>query len=242
VDGGCGCAQALGVRFYDAAGRELDAGISGRSLSEIRHVDLSRRDARLAAARIRVACDVTNPLIGPDGAAAVYGPQKGATAEMVAALDAGLANLAEVICRDLGVDVASMAGGGAAGGLGAGLVAFLGASLEPGVEIVADAVGLARRLAGADLCITGEGRLDRQSLSGKTAVGVAKIARGAGVPVVCIPGQCEDGLDCGELFADVRPLAAGGVSPAEAMRQVRELLAARAAEAVEAFSRSRRGL
>jgi len=241
VDGGCGCAQGFGVRFIDAAGRCCPGGLGGGGLSAIRHVDLSGRDARLSTARIGVACDVTNPLTGPNGAAAVYGPQKGATPEMVALLEAGLANLAEVIRRDLGLDVEHLAGAGAAGGLGAGLAAFAGGRLQRGVEIVAGAVGLARRLAGADLCITGEGHFDRQSLSGKTAVGVAQLAAVARVPVVCIPGQAASGADCGGLFIDVRPLAAGEVTPAEAMARAGELLTARAAEAVADFlARGRR--
>jgi len=235
VDGGCGCAQRLGVRFIDAAGRCCPPALGGGGLANIHHVDLSGRDARVGAARIRVACDVTNPLTGPNGAAAVYAPQKGATPAMVAMLEDGLANLAEVIRRDLGLDVEQLPGAGAAGGLGAGLVAFAGGRLQRGVEIVAGAVGLARRLAGADLCITGEGRFDRQSLSGKTAVGVAHIAAAARVPVVCIPGQAAGDADCGGLFIDVRPLVAGEVTEAEAMTRARELLAARAAEAVADF-------
>ena len=235
VDGGCGCAQGLGVRFFDAAGQCCPPGIGGGGLANIRHVGMSGRDARVGAARIRVACDVTNPLTGPDGAAVVYGPQKGASPEMVAVLEKGLANLAEVIRRDLGLDVEQLPGGGAAGGLGAGLVAFAGGRLQRGVEIVAGAVGLARRLEGADLCITGEGRLDRQSLAGKTAVGVAHLAAAAQVPVVCIPGQAASGMDCGGLFIDVRPLVAGEVTAGEAMARAGELLTARACQAVADF-------
>ena len=225
VDGGCGAAQALGVRFLDAAGEPCVCGLAGGGLMSVADIDASRRDGRLAAARIRVACDVTNPLTGPNGAAAVYGPQKGATPEMIRQLDAGLAHLADVIRRRLGVDVEHLAGAGAAGGLGAGLVAFCGATLDRGVEIVADAVGLRRRLAGAALVLTGEGSLDAQSLSGKTAVGVARIAAEVGVPVVCIPGQAEAGLDCGGLFAAIRPLVAGGVTVEQALRRAPELLA-----------------
>ncbi len=235
VDGGCGCAQALGVRFIDAAGQCCLPGLGGGSLVNIRHVDMSGRDARVGAVRIRVACDVTNPLTGPDGAAGVYGPQKGASPATVALLEEGLANLAEVIRRDLGMDVEQLPGAGAAGGLGAGLVAFAGGRLQRGVEIVAGAVGLARRLAEADLCITGEGRFDRQSLSGKTAVGVANLAAAARVPVVCIPGQAASGMDCGGLFIDVRPLVAGDIGPVEAMARAGELLTARAREAVADF-------
>lgn len=236
VDGGCGCAQALGVRFTDAKGLPCPCGLVGGGLTIVQHIDVSRRDPRIAAARLRVACDVTNPLTGPEGAAAVYGPQKGATPEMVDLLEAGLVHLAAVIRRDLGLDIEYAPGAGAAGGLGGGLVAFAGARLQRGVEIVAEAVGLARRLEGADLCITGEGRFDRQSLSGKTAVGVARLASARGVPVMCIPGQAEAGVDHGGLFADVRPLSAGGVAPTEAMARVRELLTQRTAEAVAAFA------
>ncbi len=235
VDGGCGCAQAIGVRFFDSFGECCQPGLGGGGLVNIRRVDMSGRDPRIAGTRIRVACDVTNPLTGPDGAAAVYGPQKGASPAMVSVLEYGLANLAEVIRRDLGLDVEQLAGAGAAGGLGAGLVAFAGGKLQRGVEIVAGAVGLARRFEGADLCITGEGRLDRQSLSGKTAVGVAHLAAAAKVPVVCISGQAASGVDCGGLFLDVRPLVAGEVTQAEAMARAKELLTARAREAVADF-------
>ncbi len=237
VDGGCGCAQAVGVVFADAAGDPCVRGLAGGGLPTVDRIDMSRRDPRIAGARIRVACDVTNPLTGPRGAAAVYGPQKGASPEMVRQLEAGLVHLAEVIRRELAVDVEHLPGAGAAGGLGAGLVAFLGAELQRGVEIVADAVALRDRLAGADLCITGEGRFDAQSLSGKTAVGVARVAGELSVPAICIPGQAEPGLDDEGLFAAVRPLAAGDVTIDHAMRRPKELLAARAAEAVEAFLR-----
>ena len=238
VDGGCGCAQAIGVAFTDAAGEPCVCGLAGGGLPAVHRIDLARRDPRVAQARIRVACDVTNPLTGPNGAARVYGPQKGATPEMVEQLDAALAHLAEVIRRDLGLDVAHLPGAGAAGGLGAGLVAFLGAELQRGVEIVADAVGLSARLAGADLCLTGEGKLDRQSLSGKTAVGVARVAREAAVPVLCIPAQAETGLDHGGLFAAVRPLVGGEVTVADAMHRPAELLRQRAADAVRRFVRN----
>ena len=240
VDGGCGCAQAIGVVFTHVAREPCVCGLAGGGLADVRHIDLSGRDPRIAAARVRVACDVTNPLTGPSGAAAVYGPQKGATPEMVRRLEAGLAHLAGVIRRELGTDVEHLLGAGAAGGLGAGLVAFAGADLEPGVVMVAEALRLRERLAGAGLCLTGEGSFDAQSLSGKTAVGVAKIARELSVPAICIAGQVEAGLDHGGLFADVRALAAGGVTVAEAMARPTELLRQRAAEALQAFLARRR--
>ncbi len=243
TDGGCGAAQALGVLFLEESGRPCVCGLAGGGLESIAKIDMTDRDPRLANVDIRVACDVTNPLTGPDGAAAVYSPQKGATAETVHRLEAALAHLAELCRRDLGVNVEHMSGAGAAGGLAGGLVAFAGAKLTPGLDLVAETVGLADRLVGADLCITGEGMLDAQSLSGKTAVGVARLAADAGVPVVCIPGQFdrEAATDLftasatTELFAAVHPLVAGDVSPEQAMRDPAKLLRQRAAEATAAF-------
>jgi glycerate 2-kinase len=243
TDGGCGAAQALGVLFLEESGRPCVCGLAGGGLESIAKIDLADRDPRLADVDISVACDVTNPLTGPDGAAAVYSPQKGATAETVRRLEAGLAHLAELLHRDMGVNVEHMSGAGAAGGLAAGLVAFAGAKLTPGLDLVADTVALADRLAGADLCITGEGMLDAQSLAGKTAVGVARLAATAGVPVVCIPGQFarEAATDLftasatTELFAAVAPLVADDISPEQAMREPAKLLRQRAAEAVAAF-------
>ncbi len=244
VDGGCGCAQALGVVFSDASGQPCINGIGGGGLGAIEQIDMSGLDSRLADTKIRVACDVTNPLTGPSGAAAIYGPQKGATPEMIEKLDANLAHLCEMIASRLGLEVNDLPGGGAAGGLGAGLVAFAGATLESGVDIVANAVGLARRLVGADLCITGEGKLDAQSSSGKTAVGVAKIARLAGVPTICIPGQAEPDAPH-ELFAAVRPLVGGQVKLNHALAQPEVILKQRAREAIAKIlgenSRNRNG-
>jgi glycerate kinase len=235
VDGGCGCAQALGARFLSAEGQPCVWGLAGGGLAGIADFDLSQVDPRLAEARIRVACDVRNPLLGPDGAAAVYAPQKGATPEAVELLEAGLAHLAGLIRRKLGLDVAEMPGAGAAGGLGAGLVAFAGASLEAGAKVVAQAVALRRRLVGADLCLTGEGRLDSQSAAGKAAVGVAAVAREAGVPCVCIPGQADADAPAG-LFDDVRPLVAEEVTRRVALKQPKTYLKRRAAEAVGRFA------
>jgi len=238
VDGGAGCAQALGAVFLDRAGNLCVCGLAGGGLADVADVDVSDLDDRLKDVSIRVACDVTNLLTGPDGAARVYGPQKGATEEMVEKLEAGLANLAAVIHRRLGVDVVRLSGGGAAGGLGAGLVAFAGAKLQPGLPLIAEAVGLPKRLAGADLCITGEGKLDRSSSFGKTAVGVAKIASQLGVPVVCVPGQAAPDAPR-ELFAAVLPLVAGEVTVRQAMREPAGLLKLRAAEAVRTRFRDR---
>lgn len=195
TDGGTGAAQAVGVRFLDERGEPLNEGLTGGDLRRIHRVDMSARDPRITTTRIRVACDVDNPLCGPRGAAAIYGPQKGATAEQVRQLDEGLAHLAEVIQRDLGHGVLEIAGAGAAGGFGAGLIAFFGATLEPGVRMVMDAVRFQKRIAGADLLITGEGRLDRQSMMGKVIDGVGHAGRDAGVPVVALAGAIGEGAD-----------------------------------------------
>jgi len=234
VDGGCGCAQALGVVFTGGDGEPLICGIAGGGVRDVAGIDLSDRDPRVGEASIRVACDVTNPLTGPNGAARVYGPQKGANTETVERLEANLVHLAEVLRRRIGVDVEKLPGAGAAGGLGAGLVAFAGASLEPGAPLVAEAVALRRRLASADLCITGEGRLDAQSAFGKTAVTVAEIARDAGVPTLCIPGQLGEGAPSSS-FAAVWPLAGGNITARQAMQNPVPLLQRRAADALRDF-------
>jgi glycerate kinase len=191
-DGGAGMAQALGVRFLDAAGAVIDGYAAGGMLDRIARIDASGIDARLARTRILVACDVTNPLCGPKGAAAVYGPQKGATPEMVKQLDANLAHFARLIKRDLKADVAKTPGAGAAGGLGAGLLAFTRSTLERGVELVVKATRLEAHMKGADLAITGEGRVDFQTAFGKTPSGVAKAAKLHKVPVVAIGGGLAD--------------------------------------------------
>jgi len=188
-DGGAGMAQALGVRFLDRAGQEIGPG--GGALLDLAVIDATGLHPAVRRARFVVACDVDNPLTGPQGAAAVYGPQKGARPEDVLLLDRALAHLAAVVHRDLGIDVRSLPGAGAAGGLGAGLVAFAGARLRPGVELVMDAVRFAERLARADVAITGEGKLDAQSLRGKVPAGVIRAAREAGKPVVVLCGRAE---------------------------------------------------
>ena len=185
-DGGAGMAQALGVRLLDADGAELGAG--GCALERLARIDLGTLDPRLAKCTIDVACDVDNPLTGPRGASAVFGPQKGASPDMVQRLDTALAHFAGVIERDTGVAVAEVPGSGAAGGMGAAMLAFLGARLRPGIDIVTEAVGLDHAVSGADLVITGEGRIDSQSIHGKTPIGVARIAKRHGVPVIGIAG------------------------------------------------------
>jgi len=190
-DGGSGLLRSLGVRFLDAGGNELRPG--GAALAALQRVDLSALDKRLHNVQVEVAADVDNPLCGPKGASAVFGPQKGASAQQVEELDAALARLAEVVGEALGEDFSTFPGVGAAGGLGFAAKAFLGARFRPGIELVAELSGLADAVRGADLVITGEGRLDAQSLHGKTPVGVARVAREQGVPVIALAGSLGEG-------------------------------------------------
>ena len=192
-DGGMGMAHALGIRFLDARGRELPEG--GGALGRLARIDASRRLAAIGRARIEVACDVDNPLTGPRGATRIYARQKGATAAMIRTLEANMKHFAQIVHRDLGIDVSGMPGAGAAGGLGAGLMAFLGAALRPGVDMVSDAIGLRRKLAGCDLVITGEGRTDGQTVFGKAPMGVLREARELGIPVVLIAGSTGEGVE-----------------------------------------------
>lgn len=210
-DAGAGMAQALGARLLDAQGAELPPG--GAALSRLAAIDVSRVDPRLAEVDLDVACDVTNPLCGPDGASEVYGPQKGATPEQVHELDRALGVFAEVVERDLGRQVASVPGAGAAGGLGAGLLAFTAARLRPGVEIVIAHTGLAQAIARADLVVTGEGRMDGQTRYGKTPFGVASVARAAGVPVIAVAGSIGDGVDELDAYFDAVLPCLGRVAP-----------------------------
>lgn len=191
-DGGAGMAQALGVKLLDARGQDIGPGAAG--LEELERIEIQGLDPRVKEAEILVACDVDNPLCGPRGASAVYGPQKGATPEMVPRLDAALARLADTIERDLGKDVRELPGAGAAGGLGAGLVAFLGAGLRRGIELVIETVDLDGILArGADLVITGEGEINHQTAFGKVPAGVARVAGKYGIPVVALVGSIGEG-------------------------------------------------
>ena len=192
-DGGAGMVQALGASLLDAAGVAIGAG--GAALAQLQRIDVSTLDPRLAECRIDAACDVDNPLVGPQGASAVFGPQKGATPAMVAQLDTSLARYAEIVRRDLGVDVADTPGAGAAGGMGAAMLAFFGARLRPGIDIVIDAVGLERHIADADLVITGEGRIDGQSVRGKSPIGVARVAQRLGKPVIALAGSLGTEVD-----------------------------------------------
>ncbi len=186
-DGGSGMVQALGAKLLAVDGQPIQPG--GAGLETLASIDISGLDSRLSGCQIDVACDVTNPLTGEEGASAVFGPQKGATPEMVAFLDRALAHYATCIQRDLGRDVLTLEGGGAAGGMGAALSAFCGATLRPGIEIVTDALRLDTLVADASLVITGEGRMDSQTIHGKVPVGVAKVAKRYGIPVIGIAGS-----------------------------------------------------
>ncbi|EJG0601558.1 glycerate kinase [Cronobacter sakazakii] len=186
-DGGAGMMQALGARFLDGEGRELAPG--GAALARLERLDLSALDPRLAQVNVTAACDVDNPLCGEKGASAVFGPQKGATLAMVTELDAALRRFGEQLEAATGKAIISAPGAGAAGGMGAALLGMLNAELRPGIEIVIESLGLAQAVRDADLVITGEGRLDSQSIHGKTPVGVARVAKQFQRPVVAIAGS-----------------------------------------------------
>lgn len=192
-DGGTGMAKALGAKFLNGDGTELPPG--GGGLANLKKIDLSGLDTRLLETEITVACDVDNPLCGQRGASAVFGPQKGATPEMVQELDSSLNHYAKCACEATGRDVATQAGAGAAGGLGAGMLFFTAAKLKPGVEIVLNAVNFAGIVKEAAFVITGEGRTDFQTAFGKAPVGVAKVAKQFNVPVICLSGGLGEGAD-----------------------------------------------
>jgi len=185
-DGGAGMLQALGVGLFDAQGGQLAPG--GAALAGLDRIDVSGLDPRIKQSVFEVACDVSNPLVGLLGASAIFGPQKGATPEMVAQLDANLRHYAAIIARDLGQDVADIPGAGAGGGIAAAMLVFLDGRLRPGSEIVTDAVGLDAAVVDADLVVTGEGRIDSQTVNGKTPIGVARVAQRHGKPVIAIGG------------------------------------------------------
>src|SRR2546422_3746724 len=213
-DGGAGMARAFGYRFLDRDGRELPEG--GAALARLGRID-GQTDPRLVRPSIEVACDVRNPLLGPEGASAVYGPQKGATPEIVRELDAALARYADVVETFVGRPIRDVPGAGAAGGLRAGLLAFLDARLVSGADLVLRTVRFAERLVGADLVITGEGRVDRQSGYGKLTGAVTAAARRAGVPVVAVAGSLGAGHEI--LGLDAIAVASDGVPIAQAMRE-----------------------
>ncbi|MGE6260922.1 glycerate kinase [Heyndrickxia sporothermodurans] len=189
-DGGAGMVQALGARLINSKGEEIEFG--GGSLSHLKKIDRTKMDSRLSQVKFIVACDVDNPLLGEKGASAIFGPQKGATPDMVKTLDNNLAHFAKVIFNDLEKDVASIPGAGAAGGMGASILAFLPSELKRGIDIVIQTLQLERHLENADLVITGEGKIDGQTVYGKTPIGVAKLAKKNGIPVIGLAGLIAD--------------------------------------------------
>ena len=192
-DGGCGCAAALGVKFYTRSGEEFVP--VGKTLDEIGHIDISGAKELLKDVKITAMCDVDNPLYGPEGAACVFAPQKGADREMVERLDKNLRRLAEVIEWELGISVAHRPGAGAAGGMGAGCIAFLGAELKSGIEAILDLMEFDRKLEGTDLIITGEGRVDEQSLRGKVISGIARRTKPRNIPLIVLAGSIDPSAD-----------------------------------------------
>ncbi len=233
-DGGAGMATALGARLLDAGGDEIPPG--GVALAQLARIDASGLDPRIAGASVIGASDVTNPLCGPEGASCVFGPQKGASPEAVRELDAALENYARVVERDLGVAVRDVPGAGAAGGLGAGIIAFLGAEIRPGVDVVAEVVRLRERLDGADLVITGEGRLDGQTRYGKTVAGVARLASEAGVPVIVVPGALGPGWEWAlSVAVAVEPVAGGQTSAVPVPSEAAERLSETAGRAIKGW-------
>lgn len=192
-DGGAGMIQALGARLLDQSGKELAFG--GGALDKLSKIDLSTLDERVKKVVIEVACDVTNPLTGEKGASHIFGPQKGATAETVKILDSNLVHYANIVKEQLGKDIASTPGAGAAGGLGFGLMAFLNAELKRGVELVIEYTGLEEKMKGADYVFTGEGSVDSQTVFGKTPYGVAKTAQKLDIPVIAFAGRIGEGVE-----------------------------------------------
>jgi glycerate kinase len=219
TDGGMGMARALGWRFWDAEGRELE-GVA-RDMGKVFRVEKPPGEG---FPEVVAACDVRNPLLGPRGTAAVYAPQKGADASMVACLEGWLGNFADRVAECVGRDHRELEGAGAAGGIGFGLVSFCGARMEPGFELVADAVGLREGVAWADVVLTGEGRLDGQTLEGKGPAGVARLARAAGRRVVAFAGSVEDGEAVGGTFDAVVPVVDSPMSLEAAMAGAAQLL------------------
>ncbi len=235
-DGGAGMAQALGAKLLDNDGNELEPG--GASLARLDRIDATEFDKRLANAAIDVACDVNNPLCGPMGASAIFGPQKGATPEQVSELDSALNRFGEIANRDLGRNVGEIPGAGAAGGLGAGLMAFANARLRLGADIVLEAVGLEEKLDGADLVFVGEGQFDRSTVFNKSPVAVAERARRKNIPVIGIAGSLgggyrevhEHGIDA------VFSLVSGPMSLQDAMADTERLVARATEEACRAMA------
>lgn len=231
TDLGCGAAAALGVRFYNGSDEEFVP--VGATLTDVARIDATGAEEILSGISVTVMCDIDNPLAGPNGAAYVFGPQKGADPDTVKELDSGLIHVADIIKRDLDIDIAQVPGAGAAGGLGGGLLAFTGAELRPGIDTLLEAVCFTDIIKDADLIITGEGQIDGQSLSGKVPVGVSRWAvkhRGPVLPVVVLAGSIGEGID--DVYAEgvtaVFPIARRPGSLSEAIAHTAENLTATA--------------
>ena len=239
-DGGAGAMQALGLKLLDAQDQALVPG--GLALAQLARLDLSALDPRLAQVRFDIAADVNNPLCGPQGASAIFGPQKGASPAQVQQLDQALGHFAELCAQALGKDVRDEPGSGAAGGLGFAAKAFLGAQFQAGVEVVAELVGLADAVKGADLVITGEGRFDAQTLRGKTPFGVARVAKQHGVPVVVIAGTLGEGYQ--ELYGHgidaAFAVTSGPMTLEQACSEAPRLLRERATDIARVWQMARR--
>ena len=239
MDGGAGMAQALGARLLDKNGKKLPFG--GGNLGKLAKIDCSDFDKRIKKTKVIIASDVTNPLCGKDGAAKVYGPQKGATTTMVKILEKNLFHYAQVIKRYLDRDVLNLPGAGAAGGLGAGLLSFLDARMEKGVELILKTIELERYLKDADLVITGEGKIDAQVKYGKTILGVAKLAKKYNIPVIALCGALTD--EAYELhrygISVLASIIPAPISLDEAMRNAKKFLKKKAGELIRLISLSK---
>jgi len=240
-DGGAGMAQALGARLLDAEGKELPFG--GAALAKLERIDISAMDPRLADFEVTLASDVNNPLCGPRGASSIYGPQKGATPELVKQLDAALSHYADVIKRDLDIDLRDVPGAGAAGGLGLGLMVFLKARMVPGIDVVIKATNLVADLKGAKIVFTAEGRIDCQSAMGKVPTGVAMAAKKFGATVIALAGEVAD--DCRVVYDQgidaVLSIAPGPITLEQSMAEAERLLANAAECAMRFIVRQTRG-
>ena len=223
-DGGAGMAEALGIEFLNAEGKQLPRG--GGFLNELAHIKLETLDPRISLTKILVASDVTNPLTGINGASTVYGPQKGATPQMIDTLDGNLAHYAAIIMQDIGKDILTVPGGGAAGGLGAGLIAFLNAQLVSGFDLVSKTVRLVEHMREVDYVITGEGRIDSQTIEGKVPIGVARIAKNHGIPVLAIGGSIDGDLEVlrKEGITSFASMVSSEVSLHQAMEHAKDVL------------------
>jgi len=238
-DGGVGMAAALGARFLDQNQAPITP--KGGALPSLARIDLSGLDSRLKTVQVEAVCDVDNPLLGPTGASRVYGPQKGAGPDQIELLEAGMENLARLISRDLGLEVKDLPGAGAAGGLGAGLLAFLGAELRSGIDLMLELTDLEARLERADLVLTAEGRIDRQTFFGKGPLGVARAAKARGVPCVLLAGSVDPDLPEIESsgLSAILPISTGPMSLDEAMARTEESLIFTTEQAVRLFLSSR---